>query len=275
MLIQPQADVGEGSRQPSKPQHTSTTASPSNIEPIPTVASSSHLKKTHKHRKTKRKATEISQFSGPTILVADETVHEEMGDSMERAATTTASLDAEQDIGRQDTILGDRPAQTRFERLSKQSNDPPLSRVNTLGSGEDKESQEVEKKKKARTPQLKRRLFKVRIECSADKSLSDQEDASKQERNIAELDQDERISFDQDMSKLRKPSESGTRKTVPPPQHDPKDKGKAKMIELENPSKKKDQINFDEEMAKRLAEELEAELEEEERMQDKEKKRLT
>ncbi|GJZ54515.1 hypothetical protein Tco_0609400 [Tanacetum coccineum] len=37
----------------------------------------------------------------------------------------------------QDTILGDRPAQTRFKRLSKQSNDPPLSRVNTLRSGED------------------------------------------------------------------------------------------------------------------------------------------
>ncbi|GJR98469.1 hypothetical protein Tco_0270643 [Tanacetum coccineum] len=28
-------------------------------------------------------------------------------------------------------------AQTRFEAASKQSNDPPLSRVNTLGSGED------------------------------------------------------------------------------------------------------------------------------------------
>ncbi|GKD49746.1 hypothetical protein Tco_1278722, partial [Tanacetum coccineum] len=38
---------------------------------------------------------------------------------------------------RQDTILGDIPSQTRFERMSKQSNDPPLSRVNTLGSGED------------------------------------------------------------------------------------------------------------------------------------------
>ncbi|GJT58468.1 putative ribonuclease H-like domain-containing protein [Tanacetum coccineum] len=37
---------------------------------------------------------------------------------------------------RQDTILGDRPAQTRFERLSKQSNDLPLPRVNTLGSDE-------------------------------------------------------------------------------------------------------------------------------------------
>nr|GEW70995.1 hypothetical protein [Tanacetum cinerariifolium] len=38
---------------------------------------------------------------------------------------------------RQDTILGDTPAQTRFERLSKQSHEPPLSRVNTLKSRED------------------------------------------------------------------------------------------------------------------------------------------
>ncbi|GKF01615.1 hypothetical protein Tco_0028538, partial [Tanacetum coccineum] len=37
-----------------------------------------------------------------------------------------------------DTILGDAEAQTRFETASKQSNDPPLSRVNTLGSGEDR-----------------------------------------------------------------------------------------------------------------------------------------
>ncbi|GKD58420.1 hypothetical protein Tco_1295929, partial [Tanacetum coccineum] len=37
----------------------------------------------------------------------------------------------------QDTILGDVNAQTRFEIASKQSNDPPLSRGYTLGSGED------------------------------------------------------------------------------------------------------------------------------------------
>ncbi|GJZ18821.1 putative ribonuclease H-like domain-containing protein [Tanacetum coccineum] len=120
MLIQPQAKVGEGSGQPTEPQHTPTTASPSYVEPIPTVASSSQPKKTHKH----------------------ETIHEERGDSMERAATTTASLDAERVSGSgprcQDTILGDRPAHTRFERLSKQSNDPPLSGVNTPGSGEDR-----------------------------------------------------------------------------------------------------------------------------------------
>ncbi|GKE91902.1 hypothetical protein Tco_1572997, partial [Tanacetum coccineum] len=152
----------------------------------PAVASSSHPKKTHKHKKTKRKATKISQSSRPTTLIADETIHEEMRDSVERAATTAASLDAEQNSG-------DRPTQTRFKRLSKQSNDLPILRYNTLRSGEDnmklnelmeiytrlservlaleniktaqnleiinlkKRIKKLEKKKKARTSQLKRR----------------------------------------------------------------------------------------------------------------------
>ncbi|GKE09507.1 hypothetical protein Tco_1413058, partial [Tanacetum coccineum] len=38
------------------------------------------------------------------------------------------------------------------------------------------------------------------------------------------------------------------------------------MIEPEKPLKKKDQIKFDEKVAKRLAKELQAELEEEERV---------
>ncbi|GKC31022.1 hypothetical protein Tco_1038316, partial [Tanacetum coccineum] len=59
--------------------------------------------------------------------VGDEAVNKELGDKMERAASTASSLEAEQDSD----------AQTRFETTSKQSNDPPLSRVNTLGSGED------------------------------------------------------------------------------------------------------------------------------------------
>ncbi|GJY37203.1 hypothetical protein Tco_0422581, partial [Tanacetum coccineum] len=71
--------------------------------------------------------TKIPQFGGPPVKVGDEVVHKELGDRMERAATTASSLKAEQDSD----------AQTRFETTSKQSNDPPLSRVNTLGSGED------------------------------------------------------------------------------------------------------------------------------------------
>ncbi|GKC23640.1 hypothetical protein Tco_1025790 [Tanacetum coccineum] len=68
MLIQPQADVGEGSGQSTESQHTPTTASP-------------------------------SHSSGPTTLVADDTVHEKKRDSVERATTTATSLDAEQDSG--------------------------------------------------------------------------------------------------------------------------------------------------------------------------------
>ncbi|GKB75319.1 hypothetical protein Tco_0942214 [Tanacetum coccineum] len=45
-----------------------------------------------------------------------------------------------------------------------------------------------------------------------------------------------------------------------------KDKGKEKMIELEKPLKKKDQILVDEEIAQRLQKELQGELEEEERL---------
>ncbi|GJT99949.1 putative ribonuclease H-like domain-containing protein [Tanacetum coccineum] len=159
----------------------------------------------------------------PTTLIADETIQEERGDNMERAATTAASLDAEQDNGsgprRQDTILGDKPAQTRFERLSKQSNDPPLLRVNTLGDGEDrmqlqelmemctklsdrvldlesvkvaqaleikklkKRVKKLESRKKSRTLQLKRRLFKERNEIDQDEGTSwFQEDAETQGR---------------------------------------------------------------------------------------------
>ncbi|GJV41393.1 ribonuclease H-like domain-containing protein [Tanacetum coccineum] len=53
---------------------------------------------TQNPRKAKR-TTEISQSSGSIPLVADETVIKEWEDRMERAATTTSSLEAEQDNG--------------------------------------------------------------------------------------------------------------------------------------------------------------------------------
>nr|GEW08325.1 putative ribonuclease H-like domain-containing protein [Tanacetum cinerariifolium] len=53
--------------------------------------------------------------------ILDETIHEERGDRVERAATTASSLEAEHNSGsgprRQDTILGDRRAQTRVLAL--------------------------------------------------------------------------------------------------------------------------------------------------------------
>ncbi|GJU19517.1 putative reverse transcriptase domain-containing protein [Tanacetum coccineum] len=71
--------------------------------------------------------TKIPQSSGPPVKVGDEAVHKELGDRMERAATTTSRLESEQDSD----------AQTRFQTISKKSSDPPLSRGYTLRSGED------------------------------------------------------------------------------------------------------------------------------------------
>ncbi|GJY94488.1 hypothetical protein Tco_0510849 [Tanacetum coccineum] len=152
MLVQDQADMGEGSVIPTDPHHTPTTIQPSTSQP----------QRKQRPRKPKRKDIEIPQSSGPIDNVADEAVNEEMDDSLERATTTATSLDAEQDRGninktksketpnepsslgtssgggprRQETI-GDTIAQTRSENVSKLSNDPLLARGNTLRSGED------------------------------------------------------------------------------------------------------------------------------------------
>ncbi|GKD47120.1 hypothetical protein Tco_1271765, partial [Tanacetum coccineum] len=78
-------------------------------------------------RKPKRKDTQVPQPSDPIENVADEAIYKELGESLVRAATTASSLEAEQDSD----------VQTRFETTSKQFNDPPLSKLNTFGSGED------------------------------------------------------------------------------------------------------------------------------------------
>nr|GFA21790.1 hypothetical protein [Tanacetum cinerariifolium] len=87
----------------------------------------------------------------------------ELGDSLVRAATIASSLEAEQDNGninktqskatpnepssygtdsgggpRCQEAIGDTTAQTRFESVSKNSNDSLLARVNTLRSDEDR-----------------------------------------------------------------------------------------------------------------------------------------
>ncbi|GKC74580.1 hypothetical protein Tco_1120463, partial [Tanacetum coccineum] len=199
----------------------------------------------------------------PTMVVqnqselgeAYEAVHKELGDSLMRAATTAFSLEAEQDSGkitktqskatpnessslgtlsgggprRQETIR-DPIAQTRFENVSKLSNDSLLARGNTLQSDEDslklkqlmelctnlqqrvldfkktkttqaneiaslkRRVKKLEQKKRSRTNGLKR-LRKdgatARVESSGDESLG--EDASKQGRRINVVNADEDI----------------------------------------------------------------------------------
>ncbi|GJY17390.1 hypothetical protein Tco_0388881 [Tanacetum coccineum] len=67
---------------------------------------------------------------------------------------------------------------------------------------------------------------------------------------------------------IQEPSEFTTTTSPSQPSQLPqaKDKGKEKMVKTKKPLKKKDQILIDEEIAQRLQEELQAELEEEERL---------
>ncbi|GJW68743.1 hypothetical protein Tco_0123167 [Tanacetum coccineum] len=207
--------MGEDSVNHTDPHHTPTIIQPSTSQP----------QKKQKPRKPKRKDTEVPQPSGPTDNVADKAVYEEMDDSLERAATTATSLDAEQDRGninktqskatlnepsslgtssgsgprRQETTR-DTIAQTGFDNVSKTSNDSLLAGVNTPRTQKitslKRKVKRLEKKGGSRTYGLKR-LYKVglsrRVESSEDKGLGE-EDASKQGR-IADNDADARINL--------------------------------------------------------------------------------
>nr|GEY00277.1 putative reverse transcriptase domain, ribonuclease H-like domain, aspartic peptidase domain protein [Tanacetum cinerariifolium] len=174
--------------------------------------------------------------SGPTNNVADEAIHKELDDSLVRAATTASSLEAEYQETIRDTI-----AQTRFENVSKQSNDSLLAKGNTLQKDKDrlelnklmelctniqnkvldlkktKTSQrneidslkrrveKLKKRNRSRTHKLKR-LYKVglssRVESSRDEDSLD-EDAFKQEKRIDAIDADDEITLVLNLEKAK------------------------------------------------------------------------
>ncbi|GJV17149.1 hypothetical protein Tco_1362472 [Tanacetum coccineum] len=150
--------------------------------------------------------------------VADEAVNEEMDDSLERAATTATSLDAEQDRGninktqskatpnepstlrtssgggpRRQETMRDTISQTRSENVSKHSNDPLLVREHKdCSSSGDSQSlilrcQKLERKD-FQDSQKSKRLYKVgrsaRMVSSDDASLG--QDMDEKEINVAE-----------------------------------------------------------------------------------------
>ncbi|GJV55254.1 putative ribonuclease H-like domain-containing protein [Tanacetum coccineum] len=202
--------------------------------------------------------TKIPQSSGPLVKVGDEAVHKELGDRMERAATTASSLEAEQDSGSgprcQDTILGDVDAQTKFETTSKQSNDPPLSRGYTLGSGEDSITRTSVEDSVAPTTIEEITLAQtlIQIKAAKPKVVTTAATTTTTTRPKA------RGVVVQEPSKFKTPQESQPSMI--------KDKGKAIMIETEVPLKRKDQVALDEDLARNLQAQLEAKLIEEERL---------
>ncbi|GJY09314.1 hypothetical protein Tco_0377499 [Tanacetum coccineum] len=281
-------------------------------------------------RRKQRKDTEVSQLSGPTEPETDDTEN--------------------------------------MASIPTHSNDPLLSEKTKTSqaveiTGLKKRIKKLERKRKSNRPGMKR-LFKIgrsaQVVSFEDEGLGDQEDASKQERKIADIDVDAEVTLvdeirernDKEMFdigildgeevftewdmvekevstpevaidsattttvdeltlaqtlieiKAAKPkavttavtktttavtrpkargvivqelSEFTTTTSPSQPLQLPKakDKCKAKIVEPEKPLKKKDQIMFDKEVAQKLQAQLDAELEEEESLQDKGKKMQT
>ncbi|GJR73909.1 hypothetical protein Tco_0086274 [Tanacetum coccineum] len=203
MMVHNQEEMGEGSAIPTDPHHIPTFIQPS---PQP--------QKTQKPRRPKKKDTRVPQSSVPSDNVADEAVYKELNDSLVRAATTSSSIEAEQDSGNiiktrskatpnkagsQGTTLGGSPrrqetightiAQIGFENVSKLSNDLLLARVLDLEKTKTTKAEEIvslksrvkklEQKKRSITHGLKR-LYKVgliaRVESSGDEEDLDDAD---------------------------------------------------------------------------------------------------
>ncbi|GJV58265.1 hypothetical protein Tco_1459270 [Tanacetum coccineum] len=225
MVVHNKEEMGEGLEIPTNPHHT-----PIFIQPSP------QPQKTQKPRRPKKKDTQVPQSSVPSDNVTDEAIYKELDDSLVRAATTDSSLEAEQDS----ETTGDTIAQTRFENVSKLSNDPLLARGNTLRSGEDslklnelmelctnlqqrvlelettkttqaneiaslkRRVKKLEKKDRSRTHKLKR-LYKVSLSARVESFRDEEdlgEDASKHGRRIHDIDADKDITLVNDDNEI-------------------------------------------------------------------------
>nr|GEU28593.1 hypothetical protein [Tanacetum cinerariifolium] len=275
MMVQAQEEIGEGTDIPTDPQHIPTIIQPSTSQPS----------RKQKFRKTKRKDTQVPQLSVPTESVADEAVNKQMDD---RLTTPNESSYQGTDSGgglmRQDT-MGDAVAQTRSDRVSKISNEPLLARVNIPQSVEDilKLNELMDLCTNLQNMVLALEATKTtqaheidtRVESFDDEGLG-WEDASKLESIIDDLDADEDITHvnDQEMFDADKDiqvEEVGVKQEVIADKEPIIDVAHvsavattitinditlAKAIEEPMKLKKKDQILFDEEVARNLQEEI-------------------
>ncbi|GJU96388.1 hypothetical protein Tco_1321144 [Tanacetum coccineum] len=280
MMVQAQQEEGEGSTIPTDPHPTPSITQPSSSQP----------QQKQKPRRKQRKD------SGPIEPITEEATNEEH--------VSTPSYDPPQsgeDRMQLNKLMN--LCTKLFDRVLalENTNTSQAIEIATL-----KEMiKKLEKKRRSRTYKPKR-LYKVglsrRIKSSDEASLGAKEDASKQGRKIIDIDadaevtlmdetqgmNDDNLMFDTgvldeqevEVEKVVSTAEVTTASatittaatTITPASTRPKakgiakDKGKAKMIDPEKPLKKKDLIAFDEEVARNLKAQLQAELEEEEKL---------
>nr|GEY53135.1 hypothetical protein [Tanacetum cinerariifolium] len=207
-------------------------------------------------------------------------------------------------IHRKETEVPHTEPQTE-ESIPKTSNDPlpsgedrvQLTKLMNLGTNLQKQVLDLEKAKTAQANEianLKKKVKKLERKKKS-RTLGDQDDASKQGRMIDNIDQNEEITLVDET--LRRMNEKGMFRlndldgdevimdatageeveqstkvtknevsTADPVTTVEDVKGKGIMVEPEKPLKKKDQIAFDEEVARKLIAHMKAKMEEEERI---------
>nr|GEX16854.1 hypothetical protein [Tanacetum cinerariifolium] len=226
------------------------------------------------------KVTQVPQPSDPMEHVADKAVYKELGDNFVRVATTASSLEAEQDSGSIN--------KAQSKAIPNKSNS---QRTDSGGGPSDEERMKFNELMELCT-NLQTRFLDLEKTKTTQESLG--EDASKQ-RRIEVIDADEDITLVnvQDYAKMFDVNDLGgegvfvtkqevAKDTLKPKvkgtaiqeqeelgkstttiatisKHQSRDKGKAIMIEESVNPKKKAQIRLDEEVAKRIQDELDEE----------------
>nr|GEW56814.1 hypothetical protein [Tanacetum cinerariifolium] len=261
MVVQAPKDMGESSEIPTDPHHT----------PIVTQPSSSLPQKKQKSRRKQRK--EIKVPSPSSEIHNEESV----------PITSNDPLPSGEDRMQLNKLM---ILCTNLQKYGFDLEEAKTAQTMEIASLK-KRVKKLEQKRKSRTSGLKR-LRKVgsarRVESSTKASLGDHEDASKQGRMVDNIDQDVEITLAITTAAItvtaagprpkakgivmQEPSERPTPTPIISSQKasQAKDKGKRNMVEPERPLKRKDQIMMDVEIAKNLEAQMQAELEEEERL---------
>ncbi|GJW55529.1 hypothetical protein Tco_0099614 [Tanacetum coccineum] len=269
MMVQAQEETGEGSANPTGPNHT----------PIITQPSTSQPQKKQKLRKPKRKNTEIPQSSSPTEPIADEVANKEN-------VLTHSNNPLLSDC----SSIGDFKFQVESKRLVKKggSRTHKLKRLFKVGRSAQVVSSEDEGLGDQEDASKQGRKIDD-IDQDAEVTLVNETQGSTAKVSAAATITTEEITLAQALAELRSvkpkvvvqepvqsttttapltipkaksitfrdPGESTTKTTLTPIPSNIKDKGKAKMIEPEKPLKKKEEIRLDEELAFKLQAEKE------------------
>ncbi|GKE52655.1 hypothetical protein Tco_1487811, partial [Tanacetum coccineum] len=179
MMVQAQEEMGEGSANPTDPQHT----------PIITQPSTSQPQKKQKPRKPKRKDTKIPQSSGPTEPIADEAANKENVPTH----SNDPLLSGEDSLKFNDLMEICTKLQQRVLDLEN-TKTAQAQEISSLKL----RVKRLEKKGGSITYKLKR-LFKVgrfaQVVSSEDEGLGNQEDASKKGRKIDDIDKDVEVTL--------------------------------------------------------------------------------